>query len=1533
MPLLGVLVFGASLVLGALLHLDLPATRSAAGAAFGTWYSSAFLGTASIERVDRLGAGGLKVTSVEVFDTSGRRTLWVPQIEVDINLFGVLLHVLRAKDTLSLAIDDVRIKEPTIDLYRTTLRDEKGKPLNHFSIADAFTPKPTSKEGESSRRIRVYVSSIRLSQLYARGKLSDELPIDIRVPAAKASLLASNKGVAIDIEKFGLRASGFGGVDTLALGELKIRAPGAISGEVRGQVGTVPLVQKFVILGEHVRIDGNIPNLRPSDVRPLWPGYPLDGRISVENHIEGILPKLNARIDIVAERGRMRAAGLVTTAPELEADLDLDTENLDLSSLSQELPRTSLNLRSAAELWLSHRRVNLELNATLANSSLEGAELPIVDARASYDERGLDVKGTLHERGLPAHFELRGQPPDQLEFSASLRRTRLAESPRLATWLGADGTVEGEVNGTLVQETLQVKFDVSGQALRYAGVTAQALRSTGTARTTLGAPRDIELDLGVEATNFEAAGLTIPKLSARASGPALDPQLHVTAKTKRDTSLTLEATAHLLEPSLESIRGSLGGLSGPVSLSVARIAAQNSRVTVKDLEIQGEGHLEMDLDIGTQDGRVFLDAQGLNVSRLMQAIGYQATPLEGRLDAIADLRLGPASSGSAELTFRDGKWNGFEDVILEARTELSGRGTRGSLSGSVGDHAEVTTTWDVEVPGGLTDIAAFEDWTGRATASLRRVDLSFALERLLGRDPTELTGRLDGHVEIARTDPSKVPDIELNAQTDQLELAAKDFLPSETISGLELNLRGAVKPDQESAQLALRVQDRSGDLLTGSGSLRLPLGEYGKRLPSWSELTEDLTSAPLEGVVVLSRRELGELPKLVSPPDLHGSVQARLVAQGSLDDPRLDLTASAKGLEGPLTQLTRPVDAEANLRFRPSSGRVTGTASVEEKSARIATISLDVGLEPSMLAIGRLPAQAAAKVTTTQEPPLAWTGVIQLFFDGAPLDLIGEVSGQRLGGTLQGSVLLERSRSTPRLDAELRLRKLSIGRRPLGTGTVQARTESDRLVALASFDDEYGHLHVEAQVGTRRTPLFLSPDLPLHLRLRAEDYDAAVISPFARDHFSELSGSLSGELEVTFDSSDPESASFEPRLAGHITLTDGVLTPTAMGLRLSDVQLALLAKREGKYNTLELQSFRAKGAADVHNLRATGKAYLLGLRLDRTEFELMLEGFPLSRKGHRLANVTGKANGSLEFLADATRLRLALGGLHVDLPLDVDRNLIELEENPTIDVVQRPRGEAATSAAGPEVPLKLALDLGRGVRVSNSLIHVVVVGNPSIETSEETSMSGDIEVKTGGRVQVLGKNFVISHGRIMFDNSDVTNPHLDVTATWRSSSGVTVRATIGGTAKDPTVSWSSDPPLPGGESEVVALVIGGGSTGQTGGSGTSGWAYAFAAVLNQALGESGVSNVELHAGRESESSEGQVARLSERAWDSYTASVRISDELWFEGSYRQETAGFQSDPRSGVSGTLEWRFAPNWAARSEAGTLGFGLDLMWQYRY
>jgi hypothetical protein len=134
---------------------------------------------------------------------------------------------------------------------------------------------------------------------------------------------------------------------------------------------------------------------------------------------------------------------------------------------------------------------------------------------------------------------------------------------------------------------------------------------------------------------------------------------------------------------------------------------------------------------------------------------------------------------------------------------------------------------------------------------------------------------------------------------------------------------------------------------------------------------------------------------------------------------------------------------------------------------------------------------------------------------------------------------------------------------------------------------------------------------------------------------------------------------------------------------------------------------------------------------------------------------------------------------------------------------------------------------------------------------------------------------------------------------------------------------------------VIALVIGGGGGSTKSGTGQGqGVAMAgMALAVNQLIGETGLRNVEVYAGREAEATEGEVARLSQRSWDSYTASIQLSEELWFQGSYKQESGGPASSSHAGVSGTLDWRFAPNWSASTEIGMLGVGADLLWQYRY
>jgi hypothetical protein len=67
---------------------------------------------------------------------------------------------------------------------------------------------------------------------------------------------------------------------------------------------------------------------------------------------------------------------------------------------------------------------------------------------------------------------------------------------------------------------------------------------------------------------------------------------------------------------------------------------------------------------------------------------------------------------------------------------------------------------------------------------------------------------------------------------------------------------------------------------------------------------------------------------------------------------------------------------------------------------------------------------------------------------------------------------------------------------------------------------------------------------------------------------------------------------------------------------------------------------------------------------------------------------------------------------------------------------------------------------------------------------------------------------------------------------------------------------------------------------------------------------------------------------------SYTAAVRITENVWFETTYRsRETGQNATAEKPDVSGTIDWRFLRNWSWRTEIGTLGTGMDLLWQYRY
>jgi hypothetical protein len=67
----------------------------------------------------------------------------------------------------------------------------------------------------------------------------------------------------------------------------------------------------------------------------------------------------------------------------------------------------------------------------------------------------------------------------------------------------------------------------------------------------------------------------------------------------------------------------------------------------------------------------------------------------------------------------------------------------------------------------------------------------------------------------------------------------------------------------------------------------------------------------------------------------------------------------------------------------------------------------------------------------------------------------------------------------------------------------------------------------------------------------------------------------------------------------------------------------------------------------------------------------------------------------------------------------------------------------------------------------------------------------------------------------------------------------------------------------------------------------------------------------------------------------YVAAYRVSDTVWIDLAYSNRDVNSQDDPnpRPDLSTAIDYRFRKNWSLRSEVGTLGAGLELLWQYRY
>ncbi|MGE3301629.1 MAG: translocation/assembly module TamB domain-containing protein [Hyphomonadaceae bacterium] len=413
-------------------------------------------------------------------------------------------------------------------------------------------------------------------------------------------------------------------------------------------------------------------------------------------------------------------------------------------------------------------------------------------------------------------------------------------------------------------------------------------------------------------------------------------------------------------------------------------------------------------------------------------------------------------------------------------------------------------------------------------------------------------------------------------------------------------------------------------------------------------------------------------------------------------------------------------------------------------------------------------------------------------FDTAPLDVLTAMLETPAAGSLSGEVRLSGAKQSLSGAADLTLTQARLARRSreavdahmvatLGDGALRGRLEARSPSGLSASID--GQVPVIAQAAPFR--LAGAPGGAFAATWKVSGpVDAlwSLLGPLDQSLTGAIEGG--GALRVAEGAVSGQ---------GLVTLAGGAFEDKASGVKLRQIEAALAFDDRG----MSLSKF---SATDGRNGVVTGEGRLNGR--DNGRLDLKLANMRLVDRPD--ATATGDGDLTLQWRGESA----VVSG---DIKLDhAEARLVDsvAAAVPLIDVVEINRpGPPPRQDGKPAVPLKARLDVRltapgrvytrtRGLEAEWSLDVRVRgdVSNPGIY-GEAQLVRGDFDL--------AGRRFALQTGAVRF-SGDPASAELDVTAL-AETPDLTVTATLGGRALDPTVTLTSNPALP--EDEVLPQLL------------------------------------------------------------------------------------------------------------------------------
>jgi hypothetical protein len=1497
---LALTIFVASAVVGALLHINAPAARGLAEHLAARWLSETFRGTVTVEGIERLSAQGLSVRRLGLVDAQGRTVLVLHDVSGAVDL-GTFLPVLVGNaPRVTLLVPHVRAK-------RAEVLIAPDPDTNEPSIARALEPVQSAarEQAQATQEVRVWLPEIEVGSATGSVDIPDVPPFHARVVGVHGQVLVTPAGVAVDVRRFGANLRRRDGTEARGTATLSVRAPGPIRGSFEGFYGDVEVQARVQLRRERIEAVVSLPGASPQAMDAILPGWPLQERVAGRVEVRGILPNLEVDASLSAGPSTIQARGTAFVEQPLRAKLSVTGEHLDLRLLIPDAPETDLDLSGDFHFDDQDGALRLQIGAKTEPTTVAGQSIPAAEIEGTLQDGSFRGRGRLLEPGLPLDVDVDVSREGIVELDVRARAFDLRKIRRVDLGFLAHGS--GRVTARIEKGRIDARYTLTLRDASTKEVRLGLLEVTGTARASLDDIERANVTGTASARNASFGVFTAETLKGSFSGRWPNGRFEVRAEAADQRTLQASGRVSLHgQAAVEDLTLALSDRHVQIQGKIARFVPETGALDVDHFVVDGVGgtvhgflRLRKDL-LETQ-----VQGENIDVARIAAALGLPHSDLQGRMRLNVDLVAGrDVTRGRMSLRLGNATFGPVSGVSLDLRAHLDGRRLTAETSGLLHGVGTFGGSCEADLAGFLLDAETWRDATGKAELTLSELNLPL-LAVLLGPDAaiSPVGGRGYLQVGLERRRAGDLPNVLFTATTRGLELAVADRAerPAVHLPQITLHTTGALNGRTGDASGTLLIADDRGELLTTSGAMKIDL-EAVTTAPA--QLGAHLLSAPIDLLVRVPPRSFEHLPPPLRLEALTGTLQATLQVKGHLARPTFHMLAFARNVRGATDRSGLPADVDVEAQYDPIAATATG------------------GLRASVA--GRTVARAEARARRSRE---LWVGRSKVELDGLPLTAIPGLSQSDLHGLLSGKATLERSEQTHGLDADITLRQGAIGRSPVEQARLLVRTTpraaeldlqivkpTGRLSAEASIPIDWGSAIPELRRGQ-----------PVSGRVRAVRFDAAAVAPLMADVFDRLGGLVDGDVAFRLAPPTEPGTGWQGTLDGGLELKHGHALIKALGMEVRNVRLQTRLTREAGRTRVSISDVRGQVRSSTDNLIGEASLVLKGLELVSGTARLRVDDFPLLLEGVSQGLASGTATARLTRKPEHMLVEVQIPEMLTKLPRSSSRRVIDLNEHPDVYAFQL---TPDTAEPGGEVfPWQILVRFGDRVRIRQSDIDIGIRGAPIIELAERTHVFGTVELAPGGRVPVLGKVFVIESGFVHFDTGDSSNPRLDITATWRSPNDTMVYVDVTGTLKDSQIVLRSDPPLP--EPEVFALLIGGPSTDRSDTTPSTGGSAAGAVGLGSGVAALGVSELLL-----GESPVSLSVGTTSESRPRYTAAVRIGQDLWFEAStYERAAIGAHNDARSVFSGTIDYRFTRNWSLRTEVGTAGGVMDLLWQYRY